>query len=607
MAFNIKMRQVIGLLEALGQSSLALTNINFSAGTTSNNLSKIVFSNSNGLSFGLNGSTITASYTVPAGGNPGISGSNGSFTYNTVTFGNLNGLSFYTSNGSMVGSHNGLTTAMQSDAGSNFVNTSAGLNLTNISATFNSNSISLSVNAGGSPNFSAGTTSNNLNSVIFSNSNGLSFGLDGSTITASKAAQWLRVNNTTQTNLSSLHIFSTLLAGYNNVQLSATTQTDGAATVNMFYRPPAYSAANGTLFANTLTFADSNGVSFSTGTQGVYATVATNYLTTARASNDAIGLNTAQTNVTWTVNSSGLSLNAAGYAGTGTTFNGANLSGSITQNSNGINLSLSAAAPSAQTVSYYAMPADGWAGGTATTNWFQSTSVVAPFNLQQNLSIGSVGMILSGSMAASSTQATTGNTSLSAGITTTRNIVIYSRGAGANSLSLQYVTSTQVLAQQAITWSVAANSTQHSVSNRVTYGTYSGTFDYSSSVTRFDYHTSNLTGLSGLKQIFVPFGISLPPGQYWLAIGGSTSFATQAASVSVMTRMLVSFTSLAISQNTLALGNFGGATSSSIMWQPGLGSFSIGGVGGTTSSVDMNNISSNVSNLFPHIKLMRIT
>jgi hypothetical protein len=253
------------------------------------------------------------------------------------------------------------------------------------------------------------------------------------------------------------------------------------------------------------------------------------------------------------------------------------------------------------------MPADGIAVNTATTNWFQSTSVVAPFNLEQNLSIRSVGMILSGSMAASSTQATTGNTSLSAGITTTRNIVIYSRGAGANSLSLQYVTSTQVLAQQAITWSVAANSSQHSVSNRVTYGTYSGTFDYSSSVTRFDYHTSNLTGLSGLKQIFVPFGISLPPGQYWLAIGGSTSFATQAASVSVMTRMLVSFTSLAISQNTLALGNFGGATSSSVMWQPGLGSFSIGGVGGTTSSVDMNNISSNVSNLFPHIKLMRIT
>lgn len=43
------------------------------------------------------------------------------------------------------------------------------------------------------------------------------------------------------------------------------------------------------------------------------------YITTARRSTDAIGLNTAQTNVTWTVNSSGLSLNASRYAGTGFT------------------------------------------------------------------------------------------------------------------------------------------------------------------------------------------------------------------------------------------------------------------------------------------------
>lgn len=72
-----------------------------------------------------------------------------------------------------------------------------------------------------------------------------------------------------------------------------------------------------------------------------------NYITTARASTDAIGLNTAQSNVTWTVNSSGLSLDARGYAGTGTTFNGANISGSITQNSLGVQLSMSVAAPGA--------------------------------------------------------------------------------------------------------------------------------------------------------------------------------------------------------------------------------------------------------------------
>lgn len=46
-----------------------LTNINVSGGTTSNNLSNLVFSNSNGVSFGLNGSTITAS---AAGGGAGV-------------------------------------------------------------------------------------------------------------------------------------------------------------------------------------------------------------------------------------------------------------------------------------------------------------------------------------------------------------------------------------------------------------------------------------------------------------------------------------------------------------------------------------------------------
>jgi hypothetical protein len=67
-----------------------------------------------------------------------------------------------------------------------------------------------------------------------------------------------------------------------------------------------------------------------------------NYITTARASSDAVGLNTAQTNVTWTVNSSGLSLNAGGYAGTGTGFTGTNVSATITHNTAGLSLQLSA-------------------------------------------------------------------------------------------------------------------------------------------------------------------------------------------------------------------------------------------------------------------------
>jgi len=116
----------------------------------------------------------------------------------------------------------------------------------------------------------------------------------------------------------------------------------------------AVSAANGSSAFQTISFADSNGISWGTGTQGLYATVKTDYLTTARASTDAIGLNTAGTNITWTANSSGISINAAGYAGTGTTFAGTNVSASATLNSNGLNLALSAPNAGAGNVSFSA-------------------------------------------------------------------------------------------------------------------------------------------------------------------------------------------------------------------------------------------------------------
>src|SRR5882762_10138113 len=100
--------------------------VNFSAGTTSNNLASVVFSNSGGISFGLNGSTITGTVATN-----------------------------YQSQGAY------LTTAMQSNAAT----------ISNV-------------------NLSAGTTSNNLSAIAFSNSNGVSFGLNGSTVTGSVATNY---------------------------------------------------------------------------------------------------------------------------------------------------------------------------------------------------------------------------------------------------------------------------------------------------------------------------------------------------------------------------------------------------------------------------------
>jgi hypothetical protein len=84
----------------------SLTNINVSAGTASQNLSAIEFVNSNGISFGLDAGTITASHNgLTSQSNQAVSGSNGSATFETVSFGNSNGMSFYLTNGSVVGSY----------------------------------------------------------------------------------------------------------------------------------------------------------------------------------------------------------------------------------------------------------------------------------------------------------------------------------------------------------------------------------------------------------------------------------------------------------------------------------------------------------------------
>src|SRR3990167_2751756 len=111
-----------------------------------------LFSNANGISFGLDGTNITGSHNaLTSQSNQAASASNGSFTFQTLGFSNANNVTFGTSAGSIVTASVGAVGAA-------------------------------------SVNFSAGTTSGNLDSVVFSNANGVSFGLNGSTVTGSVAA-----------------------------------------------------------------------------------------------------------------------------------------------------------------------------------------------------------------------------------------------------------------------------------------------------------------------------------------------------------------------------------------------------------------------------------
>ena len=153
-----------------------------------------VFSNSNGVSWGTNGSTVTATvatnYQAPgnylttamasnrgsdfvqataafagtnasgtiasngisisvaapgAGGGAALKGS-GTYTQNTGTieFANSNGITFgLSNNGTMTASHNGLTTAMASNRGTDFMGTNTALTANGVSMTANSSGLSL--------------------------------------------------------------------------------------------------------------------------------------------------------------------------------------------------------------------------------------------------------------------------------------------------------------------------------------------------------------------------------------------------------------------------------------------------------------------------------
>ena len=183
---------------------------------------------------------------------------------------------FSNSNGYTFGSNARTVTMSGSYAG-------LGFSGTNITATMGTNGLQLSVAApggGAAVNFSAGTTSNNLQTIVFSNSNGVSFGLNGSTVTASAAAAAggaaLKGSGTYTQNTGTVEF-----ANSNGITFGLSNNGTMTASHNGLTSQSnqALSAGNGSFAFQTATFADSNGISFSTGTQGIYGTVKTDYLT----------------------------------------------------------------------------------------------------------------------------------------------------------------------------------------------------------------------------------------------------------------------------------------------------------------------------------------
>jgi hypothetical protein len=201
----------------------------FSASGGSSAFQTLVFANSNGLTFSNSNGSVIGSYTVPSTAGLlsaiQITAGTNSYLSSRISFRDGNGVSWIadplgsviasvradyagtgfvttTAGGSVVaGTLNttGMTLAvpafLTTAAQSNHSHGNPTLALTNLSGTTASNSagLTLSLSAaapggGGNVSFSAGTSSAALASLVFSNSNGVSFGLNGSTMTASVVA-----------------------------------------------------------------------------------------------------------------------------------------------------------------------------------------------------------------------------------------------------------------------------------------------------------------------------------------------------------------------------------------------------------------------------------
>ena len=294
------------LTTAMLSNAATISNINVSASNTSANLSNLVFSNSNGVSFGLSGNTLTASALGGGGGGAAISAGTNSRNSGTVAFANSNGISFgLDTNGSLTatvatnyqtpGAY--LTTADLSQNSSKY----AGINasMTGGSLTVNTSGVSINLpaylttamlsNAAtlSNVNVSAGTTSTNASAFTFANSNGVTFGLgtgaSAGSITASVVTTYLTTAALSQNTSNYAGINSAITGG------SLTVNTSGVSINLPAYLTTAMQSASSSVFAKT------GFTSTTTGGTAIVATHDTNglsmgvpaMLTTAMLSNAA--------------------------------------------------------------------------------------------------------------------------------------------------------------------------------------------------------------------------------------------------------------------------------------------------------------------------------
>jgi len=620
----------------------------------------------NGTAMSVIGPDLAAYLTTAMASNRGTD-----FVQANAVFAGTNASGTVASNGLSVSVGNYITTARNSTdgiglatAGSNMTWTanSAGLSIdargyagtgttfggTNVSASATLNSaglnLSLSAPAAGLSNInvSAGTTSNNLSAIRFANANKMSFGLNGSTLTAS----FDPINIGMSTNGNTAGTTGTfdgaglqyILVGGNNITLNQSSNGSRVSLSIVGANAPAFSGSNGSFTANTLTFGNLNGVSFYTSNGSIVASY-----TDAGGGGGSDGYNSAQfTNSTanstmpilWAGNSNGsgnITLGLTGSTVTGSAPSGggafgagmsnlgntAGTSGTVGSNvvfvgSGEIALSQSVNGNSA-TVSIYEIPSYisfaenfTFANQSNFQRPTQSTFQIAPLKLDQDVSFDWIANLRSMSVGSTSF-ATTANTSFSYGQTETHRMVLYTKGTGANSLSLGSISSTAVGLSYSVQHTAGVNGSNYTMQHGMTYPISGGTSTYSTSYgvsnASIQISSTHMTVFAGAFMGLSDWAGTLGKGEYWIAYNQSTSAQTtvtnaSGAGISLSYGGNIAFNASVRSQ----MGRVSNAASHGL-WLFN-GSASVGG-GTAISSISMGQISQLASNVMAHVRLGR--
>lgn len=562
----------------------AASPVNFSAGTTSSNLGSVVFSNDNGVTFGLNGATITASVAPGGGGLTNINVSAGTTSNNlsALTFSNLNGITFGLNASTMTASHNGLTTARASN---DAIGLNSGLTANGVSMTANSSGLSLNfpaflTTARGSTDAIGLNTALTAGPLAWTvNSNGLSLNAGSAAGTTSGFAgnsiSGSMTHNTAGLNISLSH----------PNWLTTAMQSNAATISNVVIN-----GSNGGITGSAFTFGNLNGLSFYTSNGSIVGS--------------------------YTDGGGGGGNFSAGVSNLGNTGGDTGITGSrlVFVGSGEITLSQATDANGA-TVSIYNNPSFGSFAENITvgnsSNFQRPTGVtfnIAPLVLDRDLSFDWVGNMRSASLGSTTFTGTTNNTTFSFQQQETHKIVIWSKNTGANSLSLGSVMSTSAGLSHSINVGIGAQTTQYTITQGLTYPIAAGTSTYSTtygvSNASLNISTTHLTNFAGVFMGLSSFGNTLPAGQYWVGFNHSVATTSQHTANLTNAGISMSYGGVALA-NASVRSQMGIASNAA---SHGLylfnGSATLGG-GTAVSSVSMGQVTQFASNVMIHARLGR--